>query len=65
MTIDGTGFNVDYWSRFTLEEFIAEGVRDNVLSGDADKLKIAYELIRLQGQAGEIRYNAGNEGGNS
>lgn len=51
MIIDGTGFNLDYWSRFSLQQFIEEAVRSNIFNGDIKKITAAYELIRIQGQA--------------
>lgn len=60
--IDETGFNLEYWSRFTLEEFIQEGVKDRVLGGNTDKLKAAYELIRLQRQASGVRSTDRDQG---
>lgn len=59
MIVDGTDFNVDYWSRFTsFEEFLNETkqVYENQNNRD-QRLKVAYELICIQGQTQGIGYN--------
>lgn len=68
MTIDGTGFNVGFWSRFTLDQFIEEGVKNKVYEGSVhqiEKLKVAYELICVPGSVTNLRLNGGDAGSDS
>jgi hypothetical protein len=48
--VDNTGFNVDYWSRFTEAEFVNMNIKHGVFkqypeSGRRELLKQTYQLI--------------------
>lgn len=69
MMIDGTGFNVEHWTRFNSEdEFVAAALKDGIYLGEANrelKLKVAYELICIQRQAKGVRHIGGDASGHS
>lgn len=48
--LDNTGFNIEYWSRFTESEFVEHGMQQKVFKQHSDEvrrelLKQAYQII--------------------
>ncbi len=63
MIIDQTGFNLDWWSRFTsVQEFVEAGIREHVFEGEnqVEKLRAAYELISVQSKVTGVRSDGGS-----
>jgi hypothetical protein len=51
MIFENTGFDVNYWSRLSLNEFIEECLRDGIMNqynGDEriEVLKVIYQIIQ-------------------
>lgn len=48
MIIENTDFNVEYWSRFSQDEFVSQCLRDRIFieyENREELLKLAYQLI--------------------